>query len=512
MTTTLSNSLKQSAAATQWEKIGIKHHHGINLPLFSLWSKKSCGVGEFLDLLPLIDWSAEIGFDVVQLLPLNDPGEDTSPYNAISSCALNPLHLSLTALPEWEKDSTLKELVRELQELNKKEFVDWKNVREKKEAFLDRYKELHFKEIADSSAYTAFLSSNPWVRSYAEFKVLKQVYQTKNWQNWPKKLDLLDVKQVDKQCFIQFLCFKQMSQVKSYAKEKGVFLKGDIPILISPDSADVWSENNLFDLEKSAGAPPDMYSEEGQNWGFPLYRWEEHRASNFYWWRQRLRVASNLYHLYRIDHIVGFFRIWAISHGKKATEGAFEPADENVWVEHGQELLQMMLDASSMLPIGEDLGSVPDRVRECLQSMGICGTRVVRWERDWKGDLHFEPPTEFPKTSMTTVSTHDSETLSEWWRNEKDYAEYKGWKRSEEISHELRFELLLESHRSRSLFHINMLQEYLELREGFGREGRVNVPGELNEENWAYRFALPVEKFAADQKLKQLMLYLRGPL
>jgi len=176
-----------------------------------------------------------------------------------------------------------------------------------------------------------------------------------------------------------------------------------------------------------------MYAADGQNWGCPVYNWEAMKENKYSWWRNRLLTMSQYYHIYRIDHVVGFFRIWAIQKYGKAVDGAFDPPDTKLWIPQGEELMKMLLETSEMLPIGEDLGTVPTDVRICLQRLGICGTKVLRWERKWdEKDQPFIPINDFNADSMSTVSTHDSETLSQWWETQKSdfkmYCKHKGWK------------------------------------------------------------------------------------
>jgi 4-alpha-glucanotransferase len=288
---------------------------------------------------------------------------------------------------------------------------------------------------------------------------------------------------------------------------------GDIPILISPDSADVWLNPQFFNLNLRAGAPPDMYNEEGQNWGFPLYNWEAMQNDNYSWWRARLRHASDYYHLYRIDHIVGFFRIWAVPEGEKATKGTFIPLDQNNWLPHGKAVMEMMLESSSMLPIGEDLGTVPPEVRTCLRELGICGTKVMRWERYWEQGRTFIPMEAYLPMSLTTVSTHDSTSLTQWWKESSEevleYCKAKNWTYAPQITHEQLLAILADSHKSGSLFHINLLNEYLALFPEMVHSDpafeRINLPGTIQDSNWSYRMIPSVEEITSHKGLKELL-------
>ena len=512
-------NLTNSATGSQWKTIGIKNHHGIALPLFSLHSNKSCGIGEYLDLIPLIDWCQSIGFDVIQLLPLNDTGLETSPYSALSAYALNPIFLSLSQLPGGEETSSLKRQITELQIVtNRTQRVDYKSVQQRKDFFLREYYRLHGANITNQEDFKKFTKDNDfWLPQYALFKSIKIQQGWSSWEQWP----VFDPppSDVNYHIFIQYLCFKQFASVKKHAEEKGVFLKGDIPILINRESADAWHHRNFFLLDLAAGAPPDMYSQEGQKWGFPLYNWDALASENYRWWIERLTVAANLYHIYRIDHIVGFFRIWAIPLSRPARDGHFVPEDRSTWIKHGETIMKVMVENSSMLPIGEDLGTVPPEVRVSLRNLGICGTKVMRWERRWEGDKSFIDPKEYIAESMTTVSTHDSETLEMWWKNQSEeaklYANSVGWTYTPTLSKKQRFDILNSSHKSGSLFHINLLQEYLALFPEMvwpnPEDERINLPGVISDKNWSYRFLPSIEQIVSNEKLKQDMIKMISP-
>jgi 4-alpha-glucanotransferase len=195
-------------------------------------------------------------------------------------------------------------------------------------------------------------------------------------------------------------------------------------------------------------------------------------------------------------------------------EGTFEPEDPKLWIAHGEKILRMMLDSVSMLPIGEDLGVIPPEVRICLLKLGICGTKVMRWERDWHAPGQpYIPFDQYPKASMTTLSTHDSEQLELWWATHpeeaKVFAEMKGWDYTRDLSNERYRQILWDSHHTSSLLHINLLQEYLalfpELRSGNFEDERINVPGVISNRNWSCRYSSSVEHLVEHGGLKQLM-------
>jgi 4-alpha-glucanotransferase len=505
-------------------KLPSRPQHGVNIPLFSLRSHASCGIGEYLDLIPMIQWCKEVGFNVLQTLPLNDTGPEASPYCALTATALNPIHLSLAQLPGLKAHPHLNEHLNKLQELNALPYVDYTAVLKGKMIFLKEYYSIFKNEISDNTDFRTFFYSSDWLKGYALFKVLKESSQWKSWEEWDtpirtchtETLKTLETKfetEIDFQIFLQFLCFRQMEQVKAAAEACSVAIMGDIPILINRESADVWLNQHLFDLTLTAGAPPDQYAQEGQNWGFPTYNWEALKAENYKWWIQRLQYASQLYHLYRIDHVVGFFRIWSIPQGRKALEGRFIPNDPATWIPHGNAILQMMIDSSPMIPIAEDLGTVPDEVRAYLREHSICGTRVMRWERHWHTDRSYIPIEEYNYYSLTTVSTHDSELLTEWWANQPEeagtYAANRGWSYDKTLNLEHRLDILRESHKTSSLYHINLINEYLdcipELSWKLPADERINTPGVVSEMNWSLKLSPTVEEIISNAPLKRLI-------
>lgn len=521
---TLETTLLESAAGSQWKRIGVRHHHGINIPLFSLRTKQSCGIGEYTDLLPLLPWCKAIGLDVIQLLPLNDVGHDTSPYSALSAFALNPANLGLAHLPYINEFLALRPMLASMQELNFLQRIDYQQVNAGKERFLAEYFKLASFKIVATKKYQKFVADNHWLPGYALFKALRIRSGWQSWEQWShdrknptegtlEKLLKEYQSDVAYHIFVQFLCFQQLQDVKRKANESGVFLKGDIPILINRESADVWLHRNLFHMEYAAGAPPDMYSPEGQNWGFPIYNWDEMANQNYVWWKERLRVASDLYDIYRLDHVIGFFRIWAIPPGKTGRDGKFIPENTAKWVPQGSAIMKMMLASSPMLPIAEDLGQVPPESRVCLRQLGICGTKVMRWERMWDTDKRFINPADYQPVSMTTVSTHDSETLAMWWEktveDSKEYCREKEWSFTYELTKQHHLDILWDSHHSASLFHINLLQEYLALVKGMTwldiEDERINVPGVISNRNWTYRFRPSVEEIVASAALRDKM-------
>lgn len=515
-------NLLETPTGKQWEKVGIRQHHGIVVPVFSLHSANSAGIGEFSDLIPLFPWCKANGFDIVQLLPLNDIARDTSPYGAISAYALNPIYLGLSQLPYLKHYPELMNMLADMQQLTYSQRINYPAVYIAKKDFLREYYRQASHHLTNTVDFQQFVSKNPWLESFALFKSLKIAHNYHSWEEWEPELqeisseqyqDLIKkyAPQIAFHIFVQYLCFLQWQEVKLQANIHDIMLMGDIPILINRDSADVWLHRNLFIMSLTAGAPPDMYSSEGQNWGFPIINWEEMEREQYAWWKERLRVASQLYHIYRIDHVVGFYRIWSIPLGEKGSHGKFFPENESEWIAHGEKIMRMMLDNSPMLPIGEDLGTIPPDVRKNLRELGICGTKVMRWERMWNEDRRFIKNEDYIPASMTTVSTQDSETLQMWWKNNpqeaQDYARFKGWPYTTDLSLAHHKDILRDSHQTASFFHINPLQEYLALVPGMTwpkpEDERINVPGIIADTNWSYRFRPSVEEIVSSAPLKQ---------
>lgn len=485
----------KTLSRSHWNIIGAKHHHGVCIPLFALHSSESSGIGEYPDLLKMIEWCKDIGMDTIQLLPLNDTGEEISPYSPVSVMALNPIYLGLSCLPNVKETKLLKNLKK----LNKTQLIDYEKVRAMKDSFLKDYFQEQFSYVNKSRSYKKFVSNNPWLKEYAEFKVSKG----KN----------SDQKELDYHYFLQYLCNCQLKEVKKRADKNGVLLKGDIPILISSNSVDVKENPELFDLSISVGAPPDQYSPRGQNWNFPHYRLAEEWDQVLEWWKRRLQFQENFFHLYRVDHVVGLFRMWTIPKGKNATEGEYLPNNPRKWIPQGKKILEYFLKQTKMMPIAEDLGTVPKSVKMCLLKMGIPGTKVMRWEKNSGLNDSYIPLEKYPKASMTTVSTHDTETLNQWWKQHpeeaKSFAEFLGLKYKKTLSSEQQKTILHLSHHTGSYFHINLLQEYFPLVPGFTwdkpDDERINRPDRYSKKNWRYRYRKSLEEIVSNKKFKKIM-------
>ncbi len=312
---------------------------GVAIPVFSLKSEDSFGVGEFKDIKKLVDWASAVGQSVIQILPINDTTmtrswTDSYPYNANSTFALHPQFISL---PDAGVRKT-KEYKALQEELNALPQIDYERVNnEKTRLLLGAFKTAGVKAL-ESEEYKSFYSANEhWLVPYAAFCVLRDLNCTPEFGKWTElsvysksgveAFRKIHGEKMDFYLWEQFCLDKQLKDAVAYAHSKGIAIKGDLPIGISRDSVDAWQYPELFNLDSQAGAPPDAFSEDGQNWGFPTYNWEEMAKDGYGWWKARLRKMSEYFDAFRIDHILGFFRIWEIPLGiKSGLLGHFNPA------------------------------------------------------------------------------------------------------------------------------------------------------------------------------------------
>lgn len=317
---------------------------GTAIPVFSLRSNNSFGIGDFLDLQKMTDWAALTNQQVIQILPINDTtttrtNSDSYPYNAISCFALHPIYLGLSEFSLPEKK--MAKYLRESAKLNKLPEVDFEKTLFLKEKFLLDLFRQDGTNVLNSDEYKQFLDDNRfWLFSYACYCFFRDTFGTADFSKWgefaqyeEQKLKIListntEVKKkTDYTCFVQFLLDRQLKKVRQHAHKKGVVLKGDIPIGIHRNSVDAWTKPHLFHLNTQTGAPPDDFSVLGQNWGFPTYNWAAMQKEDYAWWKNRFRKMTDFFDMYRIDHILGFFRIWEIPlTAVQGLLGQFSPA------------------------------------------------------------------------------------------------------------------------------------------------------------------------------------------
>ncbi len=419
---------------------------GALVPLFSVYSKKSFGVGDLGDLKILIDWAHQSNHSIIQLLPMNDLAGFFCPYDALSGFALEPLYLCLNDLT-LSKDKSLKRQIENVRQglpvalatgsqttafrPENKNRMDYQIKKEKLRLCREIF---HLSASSGEQDFQRFKDENSyWLADFSLFKALKQELQDAPWFIWPDKFkhrdkDALEIfrrehaQEINLQKWLQWQLYIQFKQAKDYAAKKKICLNGDLPILVSRDSSDVWTHPEFFKLEFAAGAPPDMYCAKGQRWGMPTYNWEKIASDGYKYLKEKLKYAENFYDIIRVDHVVGLFRIWSIPYNEpldnQGLNGFFDPADESGWKGHGKKILEVMLSSTNMFLCAEDLGVIPQACTDTLKELKIPGNDVERWAKDWKTKHDFLTPQEYRQLSVTMLSTHDTSNWPAWWENE----------------------------------------------------------------------------------------------
>jgi 4-alpha-glucanotransferase len=420
------------------------------LPVFSLPREGGLGIGDTRSMHEWIDLVADHGVGLIQLLPINETGSDFSPYNAISSVALDPVYLAMEEVPGVPREA--------LAALPSFESgpVDYPAVHGTKRGLLDAaWKAWPGHDEALHGEFEAFCGEeSDWLDDYAGFRALVEMAGTEKWSGWPRAWR--SVKGARKALageggriaffkWVQWLCFRQWRGVRRHADERGVRLMGDIPIGVGRNSADVFFGREDFNLDWCGGAPPETVFKHdafirkwGQNWGIPLYRWKKMEREGFPWWRRRVGRLVDLFHVFRIDHVLGFYRIYGFPWQPEENGDYLELSEEEAaertggplpkWVprpddtpahcranrREGEVRLKMVQEAAGGAEvIGEDLGCVPDYVRPHLYSLGICGFRIPHWDFDEEGKVI--PGDEIPETSFATYATHDHDPIPAMW-------------------------------------------------------------------------------------------------
>jgi len=319
---------------------------GVAIPIFSLRSKQSFGVGDFGDLRKFIDWAALTGQKVVQILPINDTNithtwVDSYPYSSISIYAFHPMYIDLKQLGVLKDKKQMAAFNKMQQSLNNLPAVDYEKVNEGKWKYLRLIFRQEGDSVLSSESFKAFYHDNEeWLQPYAAFSYLRDLYHTPDFHLWPKysQFNADEIKalcdpiakhypEISIYYYIQYNLHIQLRAVTDYAHSRGVVLKGDIPIGINRNSVEAWKEPQYFNMNGQAGAPPDDFSVNGQNWGFPTYNWEVMEQDGYAWWMRRFTKMAEYFDAYRIDHILGFFRIWEIPmHSVHGLLGQFVPS------------------------------------------------------------------------------------------------------------------------------------------------------------------------------------------
>jgi 4-alpha-glucanotransferase len=483
-------------------------HAGILLPLFSLRSKHDWGVGDLGDLPDFCRWLATAGHRVLQLLPVAEMAtHETSPYGALSAFALDPLYLELDAVEEFAAAGGVAALSAgaraDLDAARAAPGLAYARIRHAKgEALAAAF--AHFEQeeargrAARARAFASFVEAESWwLEDYVLFRALLDLHGRQPWTTWEPPLREAEPEAlravrptVARTCryhaWVQWLLAEQWAAVRRAAAGAGVRLYGDIPFMVSTHSADVWAHQRAFRLDATIGAPPDEFCAEGQDWGLPVMRMDVMAETGHAWWRARCRRAAALFDGVRLDHVVGYYRVY-----QRPADGppVFEPAEEGAQIARGEQLLGAARAAGGGLDlIGEDLGSVPDAVRRSLQRLGIPGFRVLRWEHDCGA---WRDPLGYPELSVATTGTHDTSSLAAWWEEELTpdtraalaavpaFGALRG--DEERLTPRVRHALLTGLYGAPSRLTI------LPFIDAYGGRERINVPSTVQDTNWTYR-------------------------
>lgn len=537
---------------------------GVLAPVFAIRGEGDLGIGDTAAVKELISWAKGHSLKVVQILPVNETGSDSSPYNLLSAMALEPSTIAISPkiLPDLTKEDFKKiTKAHNLAELTTGP-VQYENVKRMKRALLEAAF-LNFEakgaEKKRAKAFAEFEKNHAgWLEDYSLHRALVSWHgESEVSDQWPREHSspvaarawLGSLGDSDRErmqalmryhSYVQWIAWTQWSEVRAFAEENDVALMGDVPVGVSIYSTDVWAGPKNFDLLHSSGAPPekvfksDPFTEKwGQNWGFPLYNWEHMASDDYAWWRGRLRLLMSVFHLLRVDHALGFFRIYSFpwrpednarftdltpEEAQKLTGGELprfmdhdDETEENRALNnaHGERLFQMLVEEiGPHRLIAEDLGEVAPYVRPTLQRMEIPGFKIPQWERNWE---RLTPGFEYQRLSLATYATHDHPPLKMHWdelhaaaqaenKDIREAALRSMWELVDfcgkpdlplpqpfegEVHHLLLFGLFV----TNSWLAVNMVTDL------FGTTERFNVPGSAGSQNWTQRLPQPVAEW-----------------
>jgi 4-alpha-glucanotransferase len=499
-------------------------------------SSRSWGIGEFADLPVLARWMDKAGLHLLQMLPLNEmaPGQ-ASPYSAVSSMALDPIFISVPDVPDFHElggedalDTAAHEL---LAHVRASRGVDYWSVRTLKDRALRsafrRFLRLEWAAGSERAMrLRAFIGDQGWwLDDYVLYRAAQHITEGQSWSEWPAGLRDRESaalagfrresgQEVLFRQYLQWIAHEQWMAARE--RSPALRVSGDFPFGVAADSADVWANQDLFAFDGSVGAPPDAFSEDGQNWELPVYRWDVMRERGYEWFAARARRASDLFDLFRVDHVVGLFRSWIFPRGGEAPH--FEPPDEPAQIAQGAAVLRAVTRGGAGV-IAEDLGTIPEFVRDTLDALGLPGYRVMRWERFWdEPGQPFINPADYPRRSVATTGTHDTDTLAAWWQgaeaaerqaalavaagagmNGQPLADV-----GDALTAEVRDALL------EALFASGSDMLTLPIQDVFGWPDRINVPALIDDTNWTWRLPWPVDALDTQPEAAERQRTLRG--
>ena len=481
------------------------------MPLFSIPTSRSWGIGEIADLPVFAAWLREAGFSVLQLLPVNEMAHgQSSPYSALSAMAIDPIFISLDDIPEFTAIGGVETLNPEQQAqlaaVRSARSVQHKAVRALKNQVLQTVFEQFFDEQWQPGSpraeelRTYIEREQWWLDDYALFRALHAAHEERSWLDWPTPLRdrqaaALEIAREALQREILYYQWLQWLADEQWAAARAataMAILGDFPFMVSSDSADVWARQHEFRVDASVGVPPDAFSETGQDWGLPAYRWDVLEANGYEWLRQRAVRCAALFDGFRVDHLIGFYRTFV-----RETDGstAFHPPDEPTQVAQGDRLLTLFREHGGFI-IAEDLGIVPDFARASLDRLGIPGLKVMRWERDWKAEgKPYVDPSTYPAVSVAISGTHDTETIAEWWTetDPEDRAAVLALPslRGDAIQPDEPFSGRVLDALLRTIFAARSNLLLVPVQDVFGWVDRINVPAVVSDDNWSWRMPWP---------------------
>ncbi|MBU2530236.1 MAG: 4-alpha-glucanotransferase [Elusimicrobia bacterium] len=501
------------------------NHTGILLPLFSMRSKKDWGIGDIGSLKLWLDFLKSANLDILEILPINEmPPGVNCPYTSMSAFAIDPVYIAIEDIKELDdeikKEISAPEFRKKIKELRQAKGLPYDDIKKLKFPILwkiyESFRNRHLSKNTNlAKDYYAYIAQNKyWLDDYSLFRKIKDDYQCMSWTDWPHGLKYRETimieafkknhaMEIEFFKYLQWIIQIQWSKAKEKAEKLNIKLFGDLPFMVNQDSADVWSRQNEFDISASIGAPPDAFSKTGQKWGIPAYRWHEVEKNNFEWWRAKVKKAEDFYHIYRLDHMVGFFRTWIVPHDENH-KAHFDIINELEQRSRGKRFLEAVTTASTCLPAAEDLGLIPLYVAEVLKEVNVPGYKVMRWQKT-KDQIKYIEPEHYEKISLATTSTHDNEPLKEWWAT-IDLKEKKlfwhmitGHNSPPPIFKNAHIEIVKKLLRAGSAIVILPMQDIL------GTDERVNTPNTMGKHNWSYRFPIDIEDVDKNEKISEKM-------
>ena len=488
---------------------------GALVPLFSIPSVESWGIGEIADLPVFGRWLNASGLSVVQLLPVNEMADgQTSPYSALSAMAIDPIYIALGDLPEftsWGGESALHpDEVEKLAAARASRTVDYRAIRDLKirvlrdafDTFLEKEKAAGTPRAQAFGEYTE--RERWWLDDYALFRALHAENDGRYWIEWEPGIRNRDPDAIAAArrrleheilyyAWLQFVADEQWARAREECAELNVAILGDFPFMVSGDSADVWSRQHEFRTDASVGVPPDAFSETGQDWGLPVYKWDVLEANGYDWIAMRARRCAELFDGFRVDHLVGFYRTFV---REKDGRTYFVPGEPDAQLQQGERVLTILRESGAGI-LAEDLGVVPDFVRESLTRLQVPGMKVLRWERHWDAEgKPFKDPATYPAVSVAISGTHDTETLAEWWEKAEGEERWRAVElpalRDAAIQVDETFSPRLRDALLTTLFNSGSELVLIPMQDIFGWADRINVPAVVSDENWCWRLPWPV--------------------